>query len=447
MQRRAFLKGCGGVSALAAFPGAVVGQQSRPPNIVFFLSDDLGYADIGCYGSKEIRTPAIDSLARDGLRFTDCYANAAVCTPTRVGFLTGCYQQRFGKDLEWAIGPANNKTAGLMPADSVLPGALKRAGYRCGMFGKWHVGWKPEARPGQHGFDEWLGILLGNADMYTHRYHDGSKDLWENDQPVERTGYLTEMLGDRAAQFVDANVQEPFFLYVPFNAVHWPFQPPGKPEQIATSENWRDGTREDYVAMTESMDAAVGKVLDALRRNGLNDNTIVVFTNDNGGERLSESGELFHVKGTLFEGGIRVPAVMRWPGVIPAGSLTRQVCATMDFTATFLAAAGVQPPDGRKLDGVDLRPALREPDKPFDRPLYWRAHIEGRRQLAVRHGRWKYIDDNTMNRNLPELLYDMDADPGERRNVFHRNQDVAARLRRDLLRWQEDVDGGLRRGD
>lgn len=407
----------------------------RPPNLVFLLADDLGYADLGCYGSPDIRTPHIDSIARDGLRFTDCYANAPVCTPTRVGFLTGRYQQRYGKDLEWALGPNNNKTAGLLPNQTVLPSALKRAGYRTGIFGKWHVGWRPESRPMRHGFDEFFGILLGNVDMYTHKYHDGSHDLWHNEDPERATGYLTELLAGRAARFIENNASNPFFLYLPFNAVHWPFQVPGRPEP-ATSANWRDGTRKDYARMTEAMDAAVGHVLDTLRRRGLDDNTLVVFTNDNGGERLSDSGPFFHTKGTLFEGGIRVPAVARWPGVIPAGKQTAQVCATMDFTATFLKAAGA---DSAPLDGVDLLPVLSGKSPEFERPLYWRIDQPGRRQLAVRRGRWKYIDDNSGNRGFPELLFDLAADPSERRNLYYDNQELAAELRRSLLAWEKEV--------
>lgn len=415
-----------------------VRAQRRPPNIIFFLSDDLGYGDLGCYGSKDIKTPHIDRIAREGVRFTDCYANAPVCTPTRVGFLTGRYQQRFGKDLEWALGANNNKTAGLNPSHSVLPRALKQAGYASGIFGKWHVGWNPEFRPMRHGFDEFFGILLGNADMYTHKYHDNSDDLWENDQPVKRTGYLTELLAERAANFVDKNAGRPFFCYVPFNAVHWPFQPPGKPGPRPAAM-WRDGERSEYAAMTESMDKAVGHVLDAVRRRGQEGNTIVVFTNDNGGERLSESGGFFHTKSTLFEGGIRVPGVMRWPGVIKPGMTSKQVCATMDFTRTFLGAAGVTPPDGIRLDGIDLAPVVSGKQASIDRAMFWRINADGRRQIAARRGRWKYIDDNTGNRTFPELLFDLEADPWERRNVFYSHQRIAAELRAAALAWDKEV--------
>lgn len=425
----------GGITALTTLAIGTYAQARRPPNLVFFLTDDMGYADLGCFGAKDIQTPHIDSLARDGVKLTDCYANAPVCTPTRVGFLTGRYQQRFGPDLEWALGPANNKTAGLRPEDSVLPSALKKRGYRCGMFGKWHVGWQPPFRPNAHGFDEFYGILLGNVDMYTHRYHDGSLDLWHNGKPQQDKGYLTELLAGRAVEWLQQNAQQPFFLYMPFNAPHWPFQPPGQTE-AATGENWRDGERRDYARMVEAVDTAVGRVLEAIRRMGAENNTLVVFTNDNGGERLSDNGPFFHVKGTVFEGGIRVPGLAKWPGVIPPGSVSSQVCATMDFTASFLKAAGAQPRDGVQLDGVDILDVLAGKTPEFERPLYWRIYQNGRRQFAVRKGRWKLIDDNTGNRGFPELLFDIAADPAERRNLFYNNQAIAAGLRRDYLQWE-----------
>jgi arylsulfatase A-like enzyme len=414
-------------------------SASSTPNFVFILCDDLGYGDIGCYGARDIRTPNLDRMARQGVRFTDCYANAPVCTPTRVGFLTGRYQQRFGKDLEWAFGPANNKTAGLRPADSVLSSALKRAGYRSAVFGKWHVGWNPEFRPIRHGFDESFGILLGNAGMYTHKYHDGTDDLWENDLPVRREGYLTDLLADRAVTFVERNARQPFFLYLPFNAVHWPFEPPDNPGSARTRESWRDGKRSEYVAMMERVDFCVGRVLDALQRTGIDQNTLVVFTSDNGGERLSNNDPFFNVKGSVFEGGIRVPAIARWPSVIPSGQTTRQMAITMDFTATFLQATGVTPPNGVRLDGLDLLPVMSRRRAEFDRTLFWRVDRPGRNQLAVRRGKWKYIDDNTNGREFPELLFDLSMAPYEHRNLFYTHQELAAELRKAGLEWIRDV--------
>ena len=429
MLRRTFLQ----TASLAA------AQAKRPPNIVFFLSDDMGYADLGCFGAREIKTPHIDRLAREGVKLTNAYSNGPVCTPTRTAFLTGRYQQRFGPELEWAFGPNNNKTAGLKPADGVLPRALKPLGYRSGCFGKWHLGWSPQFRPPAHGFDESFGILLGNADMYSHKYHDGSDDLWENGEPIKRDGYLTEMIADKAVSFVERNAANPFFMYVPFNAVHWPFQPPGRPTDIRNSQNWRDGERADYVRMVESMDAAVGRVIDAIQRKGLDNDTLVIFTNDNGGERLSDSGPYFHTKSTLFEGGIRVPAIARWPGTIPAGRTTAQTAITMDFTRTIVTAAGATPPAGIKLDGEDLLPVLTGKRAPFERSLFWRVRQPGRSQLAARKGRWKYIDDNTVNRGFPELLFDLAADPGERKNLFYRHQDIARSLRAEALQWEAAV--------
>ncbi|MBK5292172.1 MAG: sulfatase-like hydrolase/transferase [Acidobacteriia bacterium] len=433
MLRRQFLQ------SLSAAAAAQTSAGQRPPNFIFLLSDDLGYGDLGCYGSQEIKTPHIDRLAREGTRFTDCYANGPVCTPTRTAFLTGRYQQRFGAELEWAIGVANNKKTGLKPSETVLPRAFKPAGYRSAVFGKWHVGWNPEFRPLRHGFDESYGILLGNADMYTHKYHDGSDDLWENDQPVKQEGYLTELLARKAVSFIDRNAANPFFLYLPFNAVHWPFQPPNKPESVRTPANWRDGERSEYVGMAEGMDDAVGQVMSALRRNRLDNNTLVVFTNDNGGERLSDSGSFFHTKSTLFEGGIRVPAIARWPGRIPAGRTSKQTAMTMDFTATFLAAAGVKAPDDIQLDGTDLMPVLSGRMPVQDRTLCWRIQQAGRRQLAVRRGRWKYIDDNTTNRTFPELLFDLEEDPSEHKNVFYKQQGIASGLRKAGLDWEASV--------
>lgn len=440
MRRRTFLQTVAGATAVSATAQT---RTERPPNLVFIMADDMGYADLGCFGATDIRTPHIDRIASRGARFTDCYANAPICTPTRVGFLTGQYQQRFGPELELPLGPHNNKTAGLLPSQSELPGALKRAGYRTGAFGKWHVGWNPEYRPLQHGFDEYFGTLLGNADMYTHRYHDNSEDLWDGNELVEREGYLTELLAERAVQFVEKSADDPFFLYLPFNAVHWPFQPPGHPEQLATPENWRDGVREDYAAMVESMDTAVGQVVDALERTGTADNTLLVFTNDNGGERLSDNGPFFHTKATVFEGGVRVPAVVQWPGVIPEGATCDQVCASMDFTATFLKAAGAEP--RATLDGVDLRSVFEDPNATFERPLFWRVLTDGRQQRAARIGKWKYIDDGIGARGLPELLFDLETDPGERKNLYYRNQELAADMRRQYLAWERDVEASAAR--
>lgn len=434
MRRRSFL---GALAGAAAAPYVLRGQ-SRRPNLVFMLSDDMGYGDLGCYGSRDIRTPHLDRLAAEGVRFSDCYSNGPVCTPTRAGFLTGRYQQRFGKAFEWALIPVNNDVAGLAPRHTLLPSCLKPLGYRAALVGKWHVGSMPSCRPLQHGFDESFGIFHGNADMYSHRFRTGANELFVNDEPAEREGYLTELLTERAVDFIERQGDNPFFLYLPFNAVHWPFQEPGRPDQVRNADTWTDGDRGIYRRMTESMDKAVGAVLDALRRKGFEENTLAVFTNDNGGERLSDSGPLFHSKGTLYEGGIRVPAIARWPGRIPAGSVTSQAAITMDFTSTFLAAAGAPMPMGERVpDGMNLLPVLRGETPERDRRFFWRIERANRRQAAMRQGKWKWIREPA---GLPEQLYDLSQDIGERKNLSYEYPEQVEQMRAAYMRWSQIVD-------
>jgi arylsulfatase A-like enzyme len=432
MNRRQFLSAATG----AALAPAILRGQRRKPNLVFLMSDDMGYADLGCFGSRDIRTPHIDRLAAEGVRFTDCYSNGPVCTPTRVGLMTGRYQQRFGKALEWALVPVNNNRTGLSPKDSILASSLKAQGYRTGIFGKWHCGSLPQFRPNQHGFDESFGILRGNADMYSHQYRDGSNDLSENGQDTRAEGYLTEILAERSVSFIRRHHQQPFFLYLPFNAVHWPFQGPDRPDLVRNADTWTDGDRNDYRAMMHSMDAAVGAVLEELRRQRVDDNTLVIFTNDNGGERLSSNAPLFHSKATLWEGGIRVPGIARWPGRIPAGSVTGQATITMDFTASMLAAAGATPA-GVTLDGMDVMPMAAGEKPVVERTLCWRIQRADRRQVAVRRGNWKYLREPA---GIPELLFDLSRDPGERENLSYQHPAVLAELRQAADAWQKSVD-------
>src|SRR5262249_16813522 len=242
------------------------------PNLVVILADDLGYGDLGCYGSTDIRTPNVDQLARDGARLTDCYTAAPVCSPTRAALITGRYPQRAG--FEWVV-DYGEKTWGL--TDSVLAKQLKKAGYATGMTGKWHLGYQAKHHPNAHGFDSFFGFLGADIDYYAHVEFDslekGNKELglWENDKPVEVLGYMTDVISDRAAKFIKDHAKAPFFLYVPFNAPHWPFQRPDNPKDIRTVKNYgrQTGTRADYVAMVERLDAGVGRISQALAENNL----------------------------------------------------------------------------------------------------------------------------------------------------------------------------------
>lgn len=408
----------------------LVWQRSARPNVVIFLSDDMGAADLSCYGSPDIRTPHIDSLARDGVKLTDCYSNGPVCSPTRCGLLTGRYQQRAG--IEWALMPADRPKGLEASRDVTLPRIFRDAGYRTGMFGKWHLGWEKSQRPLAHGFEEFFGILSGNVDMYSHRRREDTADLWEQDEPVEREGYLTELIADRAVRWLERVQREPFFLYVPFNAVHWPFNPPNDPASRRNDINWTSGTRRDYKLMTESMDTAVGRVLKTLEATGTAGNTLVIFTNDNGGERYSDNRPYFHHKATLFEGGLRVPGLMRWPGRLPARRTTNQVTGSMDFGITVLKAAGLDLP--RRPDGIDMMAAATGRAATIERPFCWRIQRNERRQRAIRRGKWKYILDGSI-----DMLYDLEADPGERNDLFMHHEEVAIRLRKELQDWEKDL--------
>lgn len=419
------------------------------PNIVFILVDDMGYADIGCMGATDIRTPHIDRIAAEGVKFTDFYANAPVCTPTRAGFITGRWQQRIG--LEFAFGyqveqfrrvdgawvpEPDIHGLGLPVSEITIADRLKAAGYATGAFGKWHLGYKDEYNPTRRGFDEYFGELLGHADFYRHVYFDGTLALRDGIQPVKRDGYFTDLVNERAAKFIRDHARRPFFLYVPHLAVHAPFQPPGAPQSpLVTRENMLTGSRAIYQAMLERVDAGVGMILRELDRLGIADNTLVVFSSDNGGERWASNAPLFHHKATLWEGGIRVPCLMRWPAKLPKGRTTAQMGITMDLHATFLAAAGAAQIKGKALDGVDLVPLITSA-RPLERTFYWRIDRSNRKQRAIRQGRWKYLNDG----NTMDLLFDLNADIGERVNLGYRHPDVLSRLKQALKEWEAEMD-------
>jgi len=413
------------------FAGAAFAQAARKPNVIFILVDDMGYADLSSFGSKDIRTPNIDRLAKEGVKLTQMYSNGPVCTPTRAAFITGRYQQRVG--LEWAI-PARVTEPGLPVEETSVARMLKTNGYATALMGKWHLGYKPEFSPNAHGFDEFFGIPSGNVDLYTHEEINGDHTLREPDKETFVEGYLTDHLARRSVEFIKRQKDKPFFLYLAFNAVHWPFQRSNRPDMARTRETWFDGTRADYVEMMQSLDRGVGQVLDTLDQLGLAKDTLVVFTSDNGGERLSDMGPYFNTKGTLWEGGIHVPGLARWPAALPKGKVSNQVAITMDWTATILAAAGAQPE--RQLDGINLAPILQGKQPMQDRTLCWRIDRAGFRQQAIRSGKWKLVTQPT---SVDRLLFDLERDPGERRNLFYEHQDKAKELHAGLAEWDKEM--------
>ncbi len=432
--------------ALIFAPTSAVGALR--PNIVFVLIDDFGYADTGAYGAVDIQTPHMDRLAREGVKFTDFYANAPVCTPTRTGFITGRWQQRSG--IEWAFGftavqhhrvggewaeEKDMHALGLPTSIPTLPQYLKQAGFVTGAFGKWHLGYADQYNPVNRGFDEYFGELLGHSDYYTHSYYDGTYALRDGLKPVKVEGYLTDLLNQRATDFIRSHAKEPFFLYVPHLAVHAPWQPPGRPLPSVTKEGMYDGSRAIYRAMVEKVDEGVGMMLAELEKQGVLDNTLFVVSSDNGGERFSDNSPLFNHKATLWEGGIRVPCLMRWPAKLPRGKVTGQPAITMDLSATFAAIAGATIPADRPFDGINLIPILTGERPEQTRTLCWRMDRPGRQQKAIRHGPWKFITDG----GTAEMLFDLSKDSGERRDLFFRFPEVVADLKQRLAAWEADL--------
>jgi arylsulfatase A-like enzyme len=437
-------------SPVAAQPSA---RNDTRPNVILILMDDMGYGDIGSYGVTDAKTPNLDRLAREGIRLTDAYANASNCSPTRAGFISGRYQQRYG--IEWPLGSAPGDSARGLPATGTsLPALLKKNGYATGLIGKWHLGDKPEFSPMAHGFDEFFGFLGGALDYYSHRRGDGRPDLYENTTPVETPAYLTDEITRRAVNFVDRHSTSPFFLEIAYNAVHWPFQPPGMPASAqhrvsqpsvpgARGESLYQGpddavpaTRRDYVRILERADEGVGKVLAELDARGLTRNTLVIFTNDNGGEWLSRNAPLTNRKSTVWEGGIRVPLILRWPGHLPANKSSQQVAITMDLTASILAATGTVVPVEYKPEGINLLPSLSGRSPVVERELFWRR-LRPVLQRAVRSGRWKLVDDGG---NF--YLFDVASDPGERHDLTAAHPDLVRRLKADMDGWEKNVDAG-----
>jgi arylsulfatase A-like enzyme len=426
------------MAASAVGPVSGYRQTQRPrPNILFILADDLGYGDLSCYGRPDYQTPILDGLAQQGIRFTSAYAAAPVCTPTRCAFVTGRYPQRLEVGLQEPLTRRSPPNIGLPPTHPTVASLLRRNGYDTALIGKWHLGWKPEFGPNQHGYDEFFGILSGAADYFTHGSPDaaasethGGEDLWENLTAIERTGYLTELLTNRAVAYIARKHARPFYLSLHYTAPHAPWE---GPEDAATDHTGHGdgpmtngGSLKIFASMMKSLDAGIGRVLDALAREGLEKTTVVIFTSDNGGDRYSFNWPFSSDKGSLWEGGIRVPAIVRWPGVIPAGRSTEQAAITMDWTATLLGVADTSPAAAFSLDGENLMSMCDGSREPYDRMLFWRTSTAE----AARHGRWKYLKDSGTER-----LFDLSLDPGEKTDLKAKHANVFEEIRKQYVAW------------
>jgi N-acetylgalactosamine-6-sulfatase len=412
-----------------------------PPNLVFILADDLGYGDLGCYGAPDIRTPNLDRLAAEGMRFTDCYANGAVCSPTRIAFITGRYQQRLGMDNALYY---QEMGRGLSPATANLATTIRDHGYTTGLSGKWHIGYDRERQPLQQGFDHFFGLLGGNHHYFEHMDRIGVPDLWFGNDAIERKGYSTDLITDDALAFIDKNHEQRFFLYLSHAAPHFPHQGPDDAHKDIRpkSKNWQPGDRATYTAMVEHMDKGIGEVLDRLDELALTDKTLIVFSSDNGGYIYSRNAPLQGHKSSLLEGGIRVPCIARWPGVIPKNTTTSQVAITMDWSATFAALAGVKSEPLRS-DGIDLTPILKGDQANIERTLYWRSKKGPKRKSvtegqAVRQGRWKWYQPA----EGPSTLFDLENDPGETDNLIDAHSVIEAKLSSLASKWEKAIAEG-----
>jgi len=415
-------------------------KNDRRPNIVMIVADDLGYADLRCYGHPDNQTPALDALAANGVRCTQAYANSCLCTNTRVALITGRWQYRFPLGLAEPLRHADRHAPGmgLPPDHPTMPGLLRDAGYSTALVGKWHLGVLPRYSPLKSGYETFFGITGGHAGYFTHKGEGGDPDLYEGEVPVERDGYLTDLLSDRAAAHVaaQARTNRPFFLSLHYTAPHWPWSAPSveaesrerEAKLVAKVLSQEGGSPRVFAEMIAVMDRGIGRVLRALDAAGVADDTLVIFTSDNGGERYSNMWPLVGRKRDLLEGGLRVPLIMRWPRCMSAARVSHQVSISMDLTATALAAAGVSMPEATPLDGRDLLPQMTGNAGDVERTLYWR--MRDPEQRAMRRGQWKYllIDGR-------EYLYDLDYDCRERTDFAAEHPQLLDDLRADWQRW------------
>ena len=432
LTRRDFLK----TTSITPFVLQSAAQTNPRPNIIFIMADDLGYADLSCYGRRDYSTPNIDRLAAGGMRFTQAYANSAVCSATRTGLITGRYQYRLPVGLDEPLTANSSGRVGLPPEHPTLPSLLKKAGYATTLIGKWHLGPFPEFGPLKSGYDHFWGFRGGGIDYFTHKSgvaNTSTDDLWEDDVKIQQTGYLTDLLGERAVATIagSAKADKPFLLSLHFNAPHWPWEGPedeAESRRVSALQDYDGGSLETYARIVRQLDLQVGRVVQSLESAGIANNTIVIFTSDNGGERFSDTWPFSGKKTELLEGGIRIPAIVRWPGRIRAGTVTEQVMISMDWFPTLLEFAGTQPDSKYPPDGISIVPTLTQNAAPVPRKLFWRYKANAQRAIREGDMKWLKIGNN-------DFLFNVAADPLERANLKNRMPDVYKRLIAEYEDW------------
>lgn len=446
MRRREFLKAAAvGLGALRIpLQARAAGQTDRGPNIVLIMADDLGYGDISPYGGW-IETPNLDALAKAGLRFTDFHSSGNVCSPTRAGLMTGRYQQRAGlSEVLFANPQMDTHYHGMQDVEWTVGEAFKGEGYATAIFGKWHLGYLPQFNPIRHGFDRFRGFVSGNIDYVSHVDQTGRHDWWIDDQRKDEPGYLTRLVTRHAVDFIEANHERPFFLYMPHHAPHYPFQGPGDPaDRRVGGEFDPRGSVTDkkraYREMVQAMDDSVGQVVAALEKNGIRDNTMIWFLSDNGAALpLGSNAPLRGTKGTDWEGGHRVPSIANWPGRIKPGT-TKELTSTIDVMPTVLALAGRNEKPARGFDGADLSGLLLRGEPVGPREIFWKAGGFFWNGAAMRDGPWKLLIDRYETEPGPPMLFNLDDDLSEKNDLAGRYPGRAQSMKAKLDAWIVEV--------
>ncbi|MDT8303817.1 MAG: sulfatase-like hydrolase/transferase [Sedimentisphaerales bacterium] len=441
--------------SLSIKPSTSSEGSSAKPNFVLVVADDLGYGDIGCYGHQSNKTPHLDTMAAEGMKFIDFHSNGPMCSPTRAALLTGQYQNRFGRAFESALSAKAHADMGLPLKAVTIPEALKKNGYATGMFGKWHLGYNLPYLPTRHGFDEFRGLLTGDGDHHSHISRSGAEDWYHNERIEMEDGYSVDLITQHSIDFIERNINRPFFLYVAHLAIHFPWQGPDEQaHRVKGQDYWnlsklgphKEGEVGPVVRrMVEAVDQSVGKIMAALKRLGLDNDTFVFFTSDNGGyleyagkykDEISSNGPLRGQKGDVFEGGHRVPAIARWPGRIKAGSVTQETTMTMDLMPTYLELARAKTPGPNNyntLDGRTLAPILFEGLAMPERALFWRRGKE----WAVRRGPWKLVG----SAKSEMMLFNLDDDIEEQKDLIKERPDLVEELLAIYTEWEKDITG------
>jgi arylsulfatase A-like enzyme len=438
------------MTGAAALAGQALGQGARKPNFIVIYTDDQGIGDLGCYGSPEMKTPHLDKMAASGIRFTDWHTNSPVCSPSRASVLTGKYPQRAGVPQILKSSPEFD-VPGLKKGETTLPGELKKLGYRTAAVGKWHLGSAAHSRPQAQGFDEWFGFYSGWTDYFSHTYYTlgGNPvfhDLWRNEKEhFEDATYQTEMLGREAKAFLNRQTREtPFFLYLAFGAPHYPMMAPRK--YVERFPEGMDRDRRMHAAMVAAIDDVVGEIVSVLQAKGVDQDTVIFYQADNGSTQEvradhrarpykgGSNGRYRGYKGSLWEGGTRVPALLRWPARIKPGQVNAEVGMAMDILPTFVKWAGGTVPAG--VDGMDISPVVLDGKRSARQEVFW--EYDGQR--AIRRGEWKYMENYREGLGSPMVkeawLSNLKEDAGEKENFLGRAPEVTRELKERLANWK-----------